>query len=108
MQTTDFETDPQTANPEEILRLDVFLIHDDLRAGLRGKQALDRVAGRLGLKAEFNFHLWKFDLLNEPKLRDFAVTDARDAHIVVLAVHETSELPSPVRLWLQQWMENRS
>lgn len=93
---------------EEPLKLDVLLMHEDLSAGLRGKQMIDQVAARLGEKAEFGVRLWRFDLLDEPMLRNQAMADASGSCIVILAVNACAELPTPVCEWLKQWLQTSS
>lgn len=94
--------------PNGVMTLDVVLMHEDLPACLRGKQALEQLAGELGLETEFCLHLWRFDLMQEHALRNLAVEDARQANIVVLALRHGTELPGPVRTWVQHWLECRS
>jgi len=93
---------------DDAMKLDVLLMHEDLSAGLRGKQMIDQVAARLGEKAEFGVRLWRFDLLDEPVLRNQAMVDATGATIVILAVNTCSELPTPVCEWLKQWLQTSS
>jgi hypothetical protein len=93
---------------DDSLKLDVLLMHEDLSAGLRGKQMIDQVAARLGEKAEFGVRLWRFDLLDEPMLRNQAMADANGATIVILAVNTCSELPTAVCEWLKQWLQTSS
>ena len=108
MQTNCLENDPKNPSAEDTMKLEVLLMHEDLPAGLRGKQALDQLAEQLGVNAEFCVHLWRFDLMNEASLRHQAVEDARKANIVVLAVRNGAGLPAPVRTWLIQWLQCRS
>ena len=53
---------------------------------------------------DFELCLWKFDALRIPELRFVAVNDAVKAQMVFVATHGTGELPSEVKVWIEQWL----
>jgi hypothetical protein len=107
MHSTRLENDSDLSGQDDPLKLDVLLMHEDLPAGLRGKLALDQVAGHLELEAKFCLHIWNFKLLKEPRLRKLALDDACEANILILAVRGNAGLPLSVRTWLKQWLQTR-
>jgi hypothetical protein len=51
---------------------------------------------------DFELCLWKFDALRIPELRAAAVNDAVKAQMVFVVTHGTGELPSDVKVWIEQ------
>jgi len=98
------------ANPifiNGLLALDVQLIYEDAKTGARARQVLERLAEQLKLEAELQVNLLRFDLLGEPELSGLVGDGGSDADILVLAAHGQSELPAPVRAWLDRWLGRR-
>lgn len=85
----------------------VLLAYEDLRAGVRARQAFEHVASKLELEVDYKVDLWKFDLLRDPALREQAVIEAARADIVFLSAHGAGELPGVVSQWLEQWLDRR-
>ncbi len=88
-------------------KLSVLLVYEDLSTGLRARRAFEETARRLASEADFNVDLWKFDLLREPVLLQWATKAAADADIIFLSAHGYGELPHAVDLWLKRWLESR-
>lgn len=90
---------------EDALSLEVVVIYEDFATGLRAKQLLDQTAEQLPADAELKLHLWRFELLAEPALREEAVKQAVEASLVFVSAHGQAQLPEAVRLWFQEWRE---
>ena len=99
--------DGEVAVSRRMPQLDVLLVYEDFSAGLRARQALDRILRQLELEADFNVNLWRFDLLREPALLERAANEAAKAWLVFLSAHSQGELPGTVNLWFKQWLERR-
>ena len=98
---------PDGTDSDDKVQLEVLLMHEDLSAGLRAKQALDQVSRRLEPKAELRINLWNFDLVSDPAIQELAVQEAARADIVFLSAVGVWKLPAPVHAWLQQWLVRR-
>lgn len=81
--------------------LNVMLIYEDLAAGRRAKELLDRLRHRLGPEAEMEIHLCRFDLLQVPQFREEAMEHGLGADILILSARHGVEVPSHVQDWLE-------
>jgi hypothetical protein len=87
--------------------LKVLLLHDDLQAGLRAKRALDRVATNPSSHAGFLLNIHKLSLLKNPPMQARALTEARGADLVLLALNRIDGLPEPAGNWLDRWLRDK-
>lgn len=85
----------------------VVVVYEDFETGKTAKRTYDYLVGNLGDDCEFSNQMWKFDVLNIPKLAAIAVMDACAADIIVVATHG-GELPAAVRAWLDGWASKGS
>jgi hypothetical protein len=67
----------------------------------------ERLAGVPRSRCETDCDLWTFDLLREPLLRDWAIGEAADADMVVIAACGDAELPDYVKTWIEHWLLQR-
>jgi len=107
MSSLDIEYHGEAVTGEATGRLDVLLVYEDFSTGLRARQAFDKVACQLKPDTDFKVDLWKFDLLREPALLEWAATEAAKADIVFLSAHGQDQLPKAAHSWLEQWFERR-
>lgn len=101
------DNESKAAAGEAIGGVDVLLVYEDFSTGLRARQVFEQVARQLELEADFNVDLWKFDLLREPALLEWAANEAVKADLVFLSAHGQGELPGTVNMWLRRWLERR-
>ena len=87
--------------------LNVYILYEDVVAGCRATQALDRVAQRISPETDFQFNLLQFELLQLASLRELAAQQAQQAVILMVAAHGQRGLPPLVREWIEEWL-NRS
>ena len=85
----------------------VLIAYEDFEAGKHARKTYDFLAGNLGRGCQFTNQMWKFDVLNIPKLRDMAARDAVLADIVIISSHGGEELPGPVRAWMESWLAQK-
>jgi len=82
----------------------VVIAYEDFETGKHAKETYDYLAEHLGRDCEFTNQMWKFDVLNIPKLRQLAAADASAADIVVISGHG-DDLPEHVKLWIESWLQ---
>ena len=85
----------------------VQVIYEDREAGLRAKRTLDRLEPFLPAGADLHSRFWRFDLLNEPTLRDEVGNETMKADMVVLSTHGLRGLPEAVNTWLAGWIAQK-
>lgn len=98
----------EAASIETTAVLKVVIAYEDFTTGQQAKQTLDRMAGHLGSGWHCVKQMWKFDVLELPKLRELAVDDAVLADIIVVAAQPAHELPPGVRSWIEMWLGKHS
>jgi hypothetical protein len=92
--------------PEQILR--VAVVHEDAVAGLQAAEVLQHIAARLedhlgrGVSPwEICSNVMKFDWLAGEISREEVVAKSGEADLIVVAVSNCDDLPSPVKSWLE-------
>jgi hypothetical protein len=84
--------------------LEVLIAHEDLPAGLRAKQVLDRLADVAEIKLRFVVKLWTFRVLRDPVLHKYALNDAIGAHMLILSLQAGCNLPPAVWALIDGWL----
>jgi hypothetical protein len=84
--------------PESLLN--IVIAYEHFESGKHAKQTCDVIAENLKYECRCNAQMWKFEVLSISKLREMAVADAREAHIIVVACQRNSKLPAHVVEWL--------
>jgi hypothetical protein len=83
--------------------LKIVIVYENFIAGIRGREISERLAAQLKSDVDVNSGLWKFDLLDNPTLRDQASAEAINADIVIISVRNC-DLPHGVHEWLEGWL----
>jgi hypothetical protein len=83
--------------------LNVVIAYEDFDAGKHAKKTYDYLVEHLGHEFQFTNQMWKFEVLNIPKLREIAVRDALAADIIVVS-SRGGELSFPVQAWIEGWL----
>ncbi len=81
----------------------VVIAYEDFETGKQAKRTYDFLCQNLAREYRLTNQMWKFDVLNIPKLRDIAASDAAGADIVIVACRG-DDLPDAVRAWLESWL----
>jgi hypothetical protein len=82
----------------------MLIAYENLADGIRAQQMSKGLAAHLDHHAAVESDFWKFDLLDHPDLREWAVAEAAAADVVILATCGTAELPGYVTAWLESWL----
>jgi hypothetical protein len=94
-----------TIEEENANEITVIIAYDDLNAGRRAGQLFSSVA-RHGIRdVQFRLQPWRFDFLADPDWNQFAVAEARQADLLVLAMAHSCDLPAAVQHWLTKWFD---
>jgi len=87
--------------------MNVVIIYDDYACAVKAKAMFDRAAHRANEVLRWTVKPWRLDMLARPLTAGEALTDAADAHLVVLTVRHPLSLPGWVPGWLEQWAARR-
>src|SRR5581483_3893382 len=83
--------------------LHAVMVYEDIFVAKIAKEKWDYVVHSLN-GFDFELCLWKFSALQIPELRTVAVNDAVKAQMVFVVTHGIGELPSEVKVWIEQWL----
>jgi len=83
----------------------VVIVYEDFESGTHAKRTYDLLATNLGRDCRFWNHMWKFDVLNIPKLAEVAAKDATSADIVIVSCHGANPLPESMKQWFASWAQ---
>jgi hypothetical protein len=85
--------------------LEVLVVHEDLPAGLRAKEAFSNLENQV--ETSFLISLCRFGMLEDVELAETALQQAKRADIVFLSWQGDRKLPPAVWNWLLRWLETR-
>ncbi len=85
-----------------------LVICEDFAAGKRAIETCDFLIAQLGDAVDCRSSAWKFDLLQNAKLKEIAAADAIEADVIVIAAREANGLPDAVRSWFEMWVPQRA
>jgi hypothetical protein len=100
------QSTPSFGSPEPDFNpgFNVVIAYEDFETGKHAKKTYDFLVENLGHDCPFSNQMWKFDVLNIPKLREMAVRDATQADIVLISSHGRGDLPDAVKSWIDCWL----
>ncbi len=81
----------------------VAIIYEDFHSGKHGIQTCDYLVQNLGQPCEVSHQMWKFEILNLPRLRQAAKKDTENADLLIISSRGASELPESVTVFLDKW-----
>lgn len=91
----------QTLRAPNGLIMKALIIYDNFAAAAKANATLKRSTESLAFDVRWNVSPWRVDMLKFPPTAEEALTDALDAHLVVLA----GRMAQPVSFWLLEWLE---
>lgn len=102
------QTHPQEkADRNPSLQLEWFLAYEDGPTAERAKHAVETVLSMPEVNIQPHLHLWRLDVLSDPKLSEPAAREATAADIVVVAIHGRSRIPAQSETRLKQWIGDK-
>ena len=87
--------------------MNAVIIYDDLACAAKAKVMLEGAAHRADATLLWIVKPWRLDMLMRPNTADAALTDAADAHLIVLVLHQPWLLSEWLQDWLAQWAARR-
>ena len=81
--------------------LNAVIIYDTLDLALKAKVMLE--CGRTDEPTHWNVKPWRVDMLKLPPAADVALTEAAEAHLMLLAVRQVHSFLPWLINWLEQW-----
>ena len=84
-----------------------WMAYEALGIAVRPYELSERLAGVLNSRCETDCDLWTFELLRQPRLRDWAATEAAGANMIIIAARGDKELPDHVKAWIESWLPKR-
>jgi hypothetical protein len=87
--------------------MNALIIYDEFAYAANAKAMFERAAHRADEALLWNINLWRLDMLNQPTSANVALTDAVDAHLILLGLHDPAMLPGWLQEWLEQWAVRR-
>ena len=107
MQTSSPILEKPTYEGENRPTLNVVIVYEDFAAGKHAQETYDFLVNQLGQDFDFNNQMWKFDVLENAKMRELAVRDTAASDLVLVSTHGSGELPDGTKCWLNQWAESK-
>ena len=99
-----FDSGEKDAEPT----FNVVIAYEDFETGKQAKRTFDVLVEQLKSDCRFTNQMWKFDVLNIPKLREMAAKDAAMADIVIISCRATNQLPPEVKAWIELWLAEQN
>ena len=93
---------------DEIPRIQVTGLYEDLEAGLRSKVLMECVHAGMNLPVRFKLDFWRFDWLRERSLRNIALSTARNSALVIVSATRARQLPDQVEKWISAWAQEKN
>ena len=87
--------------------MNAVIIYDDFACAAKAKVMLERAAHRADVASLWTVRPWRLDMLMPSLSADAALTDAAEAHLVVLVLRHSLSLPAWVPDWLDRWAKRR-
>jgi len=86
----------------------VVIAYEDFETGKQAKRTVDILVEQLKNDCHFTNQMWKFDVLNIPKLREMAAKDASMADIVIISCRARNDLAPEVKAWIELWLAQQN
>jgi hypothetical protein len=86
----------------------VVLAYEDLETARHAQGSYNFVLRRLEQSLAATSSLWKFNLLQNTKLRRMAAREAAEADVGIISTHANCELPPAVKEWLEELLTLRN
>jgi hypothetical protein len=87
--------------------MNAVIIYDDFACAAKANAMLEKASYRLEQAALWDVNPWRLDPLNLLPITAEAMTDATDAHLIVLALSAAPACPVWLLDWLEQWANQR-
>lgn len=86
----------------------VVIMYEDFGTGKRAEKALDYVAEEFGNDLEFRRSLWRWDVLQDPKLNVPTAPALEEADLVMISLRGDRQLPAKIRATIDERLAQTS
>ena len=86
----------------------VMIIYEDCGTGKLAKQGLDYVTDELGDDLEFRHTMWRFDILEDPKLNLLATPALAEADLLIISFRGEEQLPAEIHVLIGTWLAEKA
>lgn len=83
------------------------VVYEDQPTRDRALRLCDELIRKFWHDLEMDFSWWRFDYLRDADLARLAADAAVNADLVIFSACGAKELPPPVRLWIDSWVDRR-
>src|SRR5260221_625183 len=80
-----------------------LIVYDDATCAAATNAILHRAADRADISVKWDVRPWRLNMLRFTPTAEEIMSDAADAHLIVLAIRKTRSLPAWMMNWLEQW-----
>ena len=87
--------------------MNAVIIYDEFDYATKAKATLERAAHRTDETTHWGVRLWRVDVLKLPPAAEAALTEAVEAHLIMLAVRQVQSLLPWLMDWLERWVTRR-
>lgn len=86
----------------------VVIAYDEFNMGIQAKRFVDWMTPRLGNSCELDLHVWSFAELEETNRCQRAVSDAAEAHMIIVSLRQDNGVPDHIHEWIETWLWRRA
>jgi hypothetical protein len=86
----------------------VMIIYEDCGTGKLAKKGLDYVTEELGNDLEFRHTMWRFDILQDPKLNLLATPALAEADLLIISFRGEEQLPAEIPVLIGTWLAEKA
>lgn len=85
-------------------QFNVMIIYENCETGKLAKRGLDCVIEELGKDLEFRYTMWRFDILQDPKLNLLATPALAEADLLMISFRGQEQLPAEILVLIGTWL----
>ena len=89
-------------------QFNVMIIYEDCGTGKLAKIGLDYVIEELGNDLEFRHTMWRFDILQDPKLNLLATPALAEADLLIISFRGEEQLPAEIPMLIGTWLAEKA
>ena len=87
--------------------MNAMLVYEESECARKASVLLGRATFRADGATRWNVKPWRLDWMIVPLLAEEALSDAIEAHLIMLAVREPANVPFWLVTWLEEWARRR-
>src|SRR5579862_126766 len=84
-------------------KMHAIIIYYDLALAAKANATLERASHRADHALLWDVKTWRLAQLELPQAADLALTDALDAHLILIGMRHARTFPVSLQNWLERW-----